>query len=188
MFYDLLKSCTSVFFNVLNKLLGGKLPPFGSACVVVEKEGKFLAIELPHERTTFPGGFMNWSEKPRQSAEREGYEETGLQLHATKLIGTYSHASSTITQMSNICFAYMAEVVGGELRKSAEGNPCWLSEEELRARLAPVTLTILDDYLHQQQPEAKRRFFWSKRAQALEQPQPTTGNLEPFSMLGIAEK
>ncbi|HEY0753377.1 MAG TPA: NUDIX hydrolase [Ktedonobacteraceae bacterium] len=163
MLYNLLKGSTSVFFNLLNKLLGGRLPPFGSACVVVEKEGKFLAIELPHERTTFPGGFMSWNEKPRQAAEREGYEETGLTLRATELIGIYSHASANMTQMSNICFAFMAEVVEGELRQNPEGNPCWLSEDELRTRFAPVTINILNDYLRVRQPQPKRRFFAFRR-------------------------
>lgn len=147
MMYDLFKNGTSVFFHLLNKLLGGRLPPFGCACVVVEKDGKFLAIELPHERTTFSGGFMSWSEKPRQSAEREGYEETGFALRATELIGVYSHASANMTQMSNVCFASMAEIVEGELQQNVEGTPCWLSEAELRTRLAPITITILDDYL-----------------------------------------
>ena len=129
---------------------------------MVEKDEKFLVIELPHGRTTFPGGFMSWNEKPHQSAEREGYEETGLTLHTTELIGFYSHASANLTQMSSVCFAYVAEIVEGELRQNAEGNPCWLSEAELRPRLAPVTIKILDDYLRMRQPQPKRRFFWSK--------------------------
>ncbi len=169
MLYDLFKSGTSVFFHLLNKLLGGRLPPFGSACAVVEKDGKFLAIELPHERTTFPGGFMSWSEKPRQSAEREGYEETGFALRATKLIGVYSHASATMTQMSNVCFAFMAEIVEGELHQNVEGTPCWLSEAELRTRLASITITILDDYLCLRQPQSKHRFFHRQQKGASEQ-------------------
>ena len=38
MLYNMLKICVSVFFNVLNKLMGGKLPPFGTASVIVEKD------------------------------------------------------------------------------------------------------------------------------------------------------
>lgn len=92
-------------------------------------------------------------------AEREGYEETGFALRATELIGVYSHASANMTQMSNVCFAYMAEIVEGELHQNVEGNPCWLSEAELRTRLAPITITILDDYLCLRQPQPKHRFF-----------------------------
>ncbi|HET8842286.1 MAG TPA: NUDIX hydrolase [Ktedonobacteraceae bacterium] len=176
MLYDLLKKCTSIFFNLLNKIMGGRLPPFGSVCVVVEKEGKFLVIELPHERTTFPGGFMSWNEKPRQSAEREGFEETGLILRATKLVGVYSHASAKMTQMSNVCFAYVAEVVGGELRQNKEGNPYWLDEAELHSRLAPVTLKILNDYQRQRQPQSKYLFFRPRPKQALESSLVDTGD------------
>ena len=35
--YDLLKRGVSLCFNILNLLLGGNLPPFGSAAVIVEE-------------------------------------------------------------------------------------------------------------------------------------------------------
>ena len=53
--------------------------------------------------------------------------------------------------MSNICFVYYAEVVGGKLRKSIEGKPLWLTEEEIRARFGEHTLGVLDDYLQHRQ-------------------------------------
>ena len=149
MLYDILKICVSIFFNLLNRLLGGKLPPFGCACVIVERDGMYLAVKLPRGRTVFPGGFMTWREQPRQAAEREGREETGLLLRATRLIGVYSHASASFIQMSNINFVYQAEVVGGTLRKNIEGQPCWLNENDLRKRLDSGSLHILDDYLQQ---------------------------------------
>lgn len=153
MLYDILKICVSVFFNLLNKLLGGKLPPFGSAFVIVERDGNYLAVELPRGRIAFPGGFMTWREQPTQTAEREGREETGFVLRAVELTGIYSYASTRLTRMSTVSFAYKGEIVGGELRKNIEGRPCWLSESELRRRLSPATLRVLDDYLqHQKQP------------------------------------
>lgn len=150
MLYDLLKICVSIFFNVLNKFLGGKLPPFGSACALVEKDGLYLVVELPRGRIVFPGGFMTWNEQPRQTAEREGREETGLQLHVLELINVYSAPSPRITQLSTVSFAYRAEVVGGELRKNIEGRPHWLSESELRQRMGPSALRVLDDWLCKQ--------------------------------------
>lgn len=153
MLYDILKICVSICFNLLNRLLGGKLPPFGCACVVVERDGMYLTVKLPRGRTVFPGGFMTWREQPRQTAEREGREETGLLLRTTGLVGVYSHASASLIQMSNINFVYRAEVVGGTLRKNMEGQPCWLNESDLRKRLDAGGLRILDDYLqyHAQQ-------------------------------------
>jgi ADP-ribose pyrophosphatase YjhB (NUDIX family) len=147
MLYDLLKKCTGIFFNILNKLLGGKLPPFGSACVIVEDHDYYLVVQLPGNRTVFPGGFMTWRENPGQAAEREGREETGLTLRAGDLINFYSLTSDRWTNMSNISFVFHAEVVGGELRSNIEGRPCWLHESELRTRLSGHSLRVLDDYL-----------------------------------------
>ena len=48
--YDLLKRGVSLCFNILNVLLGGNLPPFGSAAVLVEEQDRYLVVELPqHE-------------------------------------------------------------------------------------------------------------------------------------------
>ena len=157
MLYDLLKKCVSIFFNLLNRVLGGKLPPFGSACVIVEKEHQFLVVELPGERIVFPGGFMNWSELPNEAAEREGYEETGLQLKAGELVGYYPCVTNSWMAMSNISFVFAAEVVGGELMPNAEGTPRWMSEEELRSHLSSHALGILNDY-------QKRRFQHNTRS------------------------
>src|SRR5579859_1127849 len=85
MLYDLLKKCVSIFFNVLNRVLGGKLPPFSSAGVVVEENGRYLVVELPHNRIVFPGGYMTWRENPQEGAAREGREETGLTLQVEGL-------------------------------------------------------------------------------------------------------
>ncbi len=145
--YDLLKVCVSVIFNLLNKLLAGKLPPLGSAGVVVEEEDRYLVVMLPRKRVVFPGGFMTWRETPQQAAEREGEEETGLKLQADNLITFYTLASTGWLNMSTTCFVYHARVVSGELSDSLEGHACWMHEEELRKCLTGHSITMLDDYL-----------------------------------------
>ncbi len=147
MLYDLLKMVVSVCFNLLNKLLGGGLPPFGSVAVIVQQDDRYLMVELPRGRLVFPGGFMKWDETPEQAAQREGKEETGLNLHISYLIKVYPRPTTSLFRMSNICFVYYAEVAGGKLRKSIEGKPQWLTEEEIRARFGEHTLGVLDDYL-----------------------------------------
>jgi ADP-ribose pyrophosphatase YjhB (NUDIX family) len=147
MLYDILKKCVGVFFNVFNILVGGRLPPFGSACVIVEENDRYLVVVLPGERIVFPGGFMNWRENPKQAAEREGREETGLILRADHLINYYSCASSHITNMSTISFVFHAEVIGGTLQNNIEGRPTWLDEKELREKMDPAAQHALDDYL-----------------------------------------
>jgi len=145
--YDLLKMCVSIFFNILNILLGGRLPPFGSAAMIVERDGRYLVVRLPRGHIVFPGGFMAWREDPKQAAEREGYEETGFRLQADELIHFYSDISSSWLHMSTLSFVFCGHIVSGKLRKSAEGQPCWMSEEELRKRMDKHTLRALDDYL-----------------------------------------
>src|SRR5947209_6502920 len=123
MLYDLLKMLVSLCFNLLNTLLGGKLPPFASAAVIVEQDNRYLVIELPRGRLAFPGGFMKWRETPVQTAQREGKEETGLDLRIGQLINVYPSISTSMFNMSAACFVYQAEVTGGELRKNMEGKP-----------------------------------------------------------------
>jgi len=147
MWYFLLKKCVSLFFNLLNVVLGGKLPPFGSACMVVEEDGRYLVVQMPAGTVTFPGGFMTWRETPQQAAEREGHEETGLTLQVASLINCYSCPSDRWTRMSTISFAFRGTVMGGELRDNMEGRPLWLTLEELRPRLRGHALNVLDDYL-----------------------------------------
>ncbi len=149
MLYAWLKMCVSICFNALNKLLGGRLPPFGSAAIVVEHEGKFLAVELPRGQVVFPGGFMNWDEHPQETAIREGKEETGLDIEAGELVNVYPATTKSWHTMSTISFVYEGSIIGGRLRKNAEGRPVWLTEKELRRRMSPRTLRVLDDYLRQ---------------------------------------
>src|SRR5438270_12383929 len=85
--YDLLKRGVSLCFNTLNVLLGGNLPPFGSAAVIVEEQDRYLVVELPRERVVFPGGFMTWREEPKNTAQREAQEEKGLLVWVDTLIG-----------------------------------------------------------------------------------------------------
>ena len=147
MLYDLLKICVSIFFNILNKLLGGKLPPFCSAAIIVEEQDHYLVIELPRGRVVFPGGFSTWQETPGQTAEREGKEETGYLLHIGDMIGYYASPSYQLTTMSTTCIVYAGRIIGGELKNNMEGHPRWLHENELRQRLSAHSRMILDDYL-----------------------------------------
>jgi ADP-ribose pyrophosphatase YjhB (NUDIX family) len=158
MLYDLLKIGVSVFFNTLNGLLGGNLPPFGSAAVIVEERDHYLVVELPRGRVAFPGGFMIWREHPKQTAQREAKEETGLLVRVGDLIGTYSSTSDSFTCMSTVSSVYAAEVMDGVLRPSIEGRPCWLDEEELRRRLTEHSRAILDDYLRYRTEQRGKHF------------------------------
>ena len=143
--YGLLYKSASVFFNLFNVLLFGNLPPFGSVSVVIEDKGRFLLVKQG-KSYAFPGGFMRWREHPTQTARREVYEETGLQVKICDLIGYHSADSSGITHMSTLILVFRGEVVGGELRSSIEGQPIWLDEAEVQSKLVSHYAHLLEKY------------------------------------------
>ncbi len=88
--YMLFKRLVGVFFNTLNFLLAGNLPPFACVCLLVEKQGQFLAIKRPGGDWLLPSGFIRWRESPAEAALREAEEETGLRLELDGVIGCHS--------------------------------------------------------------------------------------------------
>src|SRR5260370_19202878 len=98
----MLKRAVSVFFNILNLLLVGNLPPFGCVCVIVEDQDKYLVIERPGGGYALPGGFMRWREHPTQTALRESKEETGLQFRADRIVSCSSTVSDRFMLISTL--------------------------------------------------------------------------------------
>ena len=150
MLYRLLKHLVGICFNLLNFVLAGNLPPFGCVTVIVEEQGRYLLIQRPQGKLTFPSGFMRWREMPAEAAQRECEEETGLRLQINDpedMIGCYGHVGRHIDTMSTLTVLYCGRVIGGRLRKSIEGQPYWLSEEEMLGKLERRCEPILEDYL-----------------------------------------
>lgn len=157
MFYRLLERLAATCFNVLNFLLAGNLPPFGSICLIVEEQGRYLVIERPSGFFVFPGGFMRWHEYPAQTGQREGREETGLELRIGDVVNIYPNPSVHIFRMSTLTICYTAKVIGGELQKSVEGQPRWLDEFEVRGKMHSLYQKMLDDYLQYYTERAKSK-------------------------------
>jgi ADP-ribose pyrophosphatase YjhB (NUDIX family) len=151
--YQALKKVVGIFFNGLNALMLGNLPPFVCVGVIIEEQNRFLVIRRTDGRLVFPGGFIRWREHPVQAAHRECYEETGLNIRIGPIIGYYPYVGRGVTHISTVNLAFTAEVVGGTLRESIEGRPLWLSEHELRNRLIPGSAGMLDDYLRYRSTE-----------------------------------
>ncbi len=148
MLYTLLKRVVGIFFNTLNVVLAGNLPPFGCVCIIVEEHDKYLVIERPEGGYVFPGGFMRWRENPEQTAAREGSEETGLQLEVSEFIGFSSTVSERFTRMSTLTLIFQARVVGGELKSSIEGKARWRTRGELPFLLDPQHKGVFEHFLH----------------------------------------
>jgi ADP-ribose pyrophosphatase YjhB (NUDIX family) len=152
--YRALKVWVGIFFNLLNFLLAGNLPPFGCVSVVVEEQGRYLVIQRPEGYFVFPGGFMRWREHPEKTGLRECKEETGLQVQITGLIGCSSTVSDDIRGMSTLSVIFHATVVGGTLHSSIEGKPMWMDEAELHDKLFKQQTNILERYLARQREKA----------------------------------
>ena len=153
--YRMFKRLVGVCFNILNLLLAGNLPPLGSVCVIVEDQDRYLVVERRGGSFVFPGGFMRWRESPVQTALRECEEETGLHLKVNGLVGCSSSISENFTRMSSLTVIYEGEVIGGELRRSIEGQPCWIDEAELRTRIYKKQRGVLDHFLHYREQNVK---------------------------------
>lgn len=145
--YRALKTWVGIFFNLLNFLLAGNLPPLGCVSVIVEEQGRYLVIQRPEGYFVFPGGFMRWREHPEKTALRECKEETGLQVQITRLIGCSCTLSSGPCSMSTLSVIFHATVVSGTLRSSIEGKPIWMDEAELHDKLFKKQSSILENYL-----------------------------------------
>jgi len=145
--YRALKMSVGIFFNILNFVLAGNLPPFGCVNIVVEEQGRYLVIQRPEGHIVFPGGFMRWRESPEETGVRECKEETGLQVKIVHLIGCSSTTSENIAKMSTLTVIYRAEVVGGALLSSIEGKPLWMDEAELHIKLFKQQTGVLEHYL-----------------------------------------
>ncbi len=130
--YQMLGKIVGFCFNILNTCLFGNLPPQGCIRVIVEENGKFLLLKRPEGTLVFPGGLIRWRERPTQTALREFKEETGLDVKLRDVVACYAIPSKGFGSMSILAFVFCADVKGGEMRGSVEGNPCWIEETNLR--------------------------------------------------------
>jgi len=86
--------------------------------VIFDKKNRVL---LSHRRDmdiwNLPGGGVESGELPNETAVRETYEETGLKISITKLVGVYGKPNK-----DEIVFVFLGKVVGGKIKKSNEAD------------------------------------------------------------------
>src|SRR5690349_3245092 len=73
------------------------------------------AIEPAYGTWAQPGGFLEADETAIQGAVRETFEETGLEVAPTSIVGLYSQPHSAV-----VVVAYEAVIVGGEAHVTDE--------------------------------------------------------------------
>lgn len=90
--------------------------------VVFRQDEVLMVREVLDGAWTFPGGWADVGETPRQAAEREVFEEAGLHVRAIRLIGVYD--ANRVEEAMSVFHAYklvfQCEALSGELATSSE--------------------------------------------------------------------
>lgn len=108
--------------------------PIPAAGCLVENGGHVLLIRRKSPPSagawSLPVGFVQFGETAEQAAVREVAEETGLQVEATALIGTYNDIIEDAH--SHLVLIFRAHVLSGELRAGDDAEEAaWFSENHL---------------------------------------------------------
>ena len=113
---------------------------------VVFRGNKILLVReiMDAGRWTLPGGWADPNETPRQSVEREVFEESGFQVRAVKLLAVYDRDTQghkppfpcTVYKLFFLC-----EIVGGEPRTNKEVSEIAFFEEDEIPELSQSRVT-----------------------------------------------
>lgn len=104
----------------------GQLRVGCSAVIFDEKREKVLLTQREDNgRWCLPGGHMESGESAAEACEREVWEETGLKVRATRLLGVYSNPDQLVVYKDGakaffVVLNFEAEVLEGELGLSNE--------------------------------------------------------------------
>jgi ADP-ribose pyrophosphatase YjhB (NUDIX family) len=119
----------------------GHMPPFVSTSAVVVVRDRVLVVFDPiRAEPILPGGHLTWRESPEAALVREVREETGYIIEPRHLLGVFA-GDEWSGESGIVRVVYSAEIVGGSLRSSAEGETRWLPLGELlgsTTRDAPI--------------------------------------------------
>ncbi len=125
--------------------------------VVLRCENMLLLLKrnkAPHINKFVPvGGKIEPYETPMESAKRETYEETGLQLEHLKYFGTLTETSPT--DYNWVSFVYAANIQMIEVPQCSEGILSWIDYKDLNNIPSPIT----DLYIYKSIKENKKFAF-----------------------------
>jgi 8-oxo-dGTP diphosphatase len=136
-----------IIFRLIALLTLGQISPILSACVIIERDDKFLLIDRADGLGyTIPGGIVRYSETVEQCVLREACEETGYIVTIEGIVGVYS-ALKRDPRLRAVSIAYKGSIVGGAMHGSGEGEPCWYAPDEVFGHMAFDCESMLKDYL-----------------------------------------
>lgn len=133
--------------------------PKVATAVVVEAEGGVVlgrrGIEPGYGLWCLPGGFVNDDEDPADAAARECFEEIGVEVELTGLLGVYHVAKSDAPSMIGI--AYRARLADGEVPAAGSEmlEVAVFTSDALPELAFPSHQSVIADYLTSRAKEAE---------------------------------
>lgn len=114
---------TPEFILELRSKIGNDLLEVPTVCgVVFDDAGKVLCMRHSEGgRWSLPGGMIEPCESPSDAAVREVFEETGIHMRITGVVGVFGGPAFVVTfangdKLSFVMTAFRGERIGGELR------------------------------------------------------------------------
>jgi 8-oxo-dGTP pyrophosphatase MutT (NUDIX family) len=145
----------SPYLRGLRARIGHELVLLPSVAVMIrDAAGRLLLVRNRDDgRWQTVGGGMDPDEQPADAAVREAFEETGLLVEPTRVIGVYGGPLFKLTYpnrdvVSYVGIAFAARVVGGAERPCEEevDRLGWLTHDEaLALPMAPHTRLLVED-------------------------------------------
>lgn len=120
--------------------------PKVAAAVLVEQDGRVLLVRRVNEpyrgQWTLPAGFVDAGEDPARAAERECLEETGLSVHATRVLDVI--AGREHERGADFVVAYQGKVISGALIPGDDADAVdWFARDNLPPLAFEATQRIL---------------------------------------------
>ncbi|HZX05155.1 NUDIX domain-containing protein [Kribbella sp.] len=97
----------------------------GAVAAVLDGDRLLLTRRTDNDEWCLPGGAIEPGERPAEAAERETFEETGLVVRVTGLVGVYSDPDVVVVyrdgnRVQIVGMVFRAETVGGTAGTSPE--------------------------------------------------------------------
>lgn len=122
--------------------------PKVAAAVLIEEDSRVLLVRRLNEPFrglwTLPAGFVNSDEDPARAAERECLEETGLSVHAKRVLDII--AGREHERGADFIIVYLAEVINGDLAPADDADAVeWFDRNQLPPLAFKATQKILSE-------------------------------------------
>lgn len=141
--------------------LPDRIQSSASAFIMNDRGHVLLQLRQDNRHWALPGGRQDVGESITQTCVREVWEETGLHVRVTRLIGIYTdptqflvarYPSGEVVQICNVCFE--CEIIGGRMTLSPESVEIgFYPLDALPAPILPAhKIRIQDALAHALQP------------------------------------